>query len=365
MDTVLQPAGAGRRLKIVIESNIPYLQGVLEPYAEVLYRESEEITPAVVRDADALLVRTRTKCNADLLAGSSVSFVGTATIGLDHIDQKWCADNGIETTNAPGCNAPAVAQYVLATLAHLANRPISQYKIGIVGVGHVGRIVEQWARGLNMDVMLCDAPRQRAEGGDQWHTLDELAAACDVITMHTPLTRTGQDATYHLADSAFFGKLQRAPIFINAARGPVVDTAALIEAIDGHRVHMAVVDTWEGEPVISRRLLERAIIATPHIAGYSLEGKMRASRMVLDKLTAHFGLPRLPLALQAAGHTRTNGTEPLTEPHGYPAEVSLSELLRSYDPHTDDALLRSDPAAFEHLRNHYALRPEPRPSRND
>ncbi|MDO4319970.1 MAG: 4-phosphoerythronate dehydrogenase [Bacteroidales bacterium] len=331
-------------LKVIIEQNVPFM-GVLQPYAQVEFMPARLITPETVADADAIVVRTRTRCDAALLAGSKVKFVGTATIGTDHIDLDWCAANGITVANAPGCNAPAVAQYVFSSIIRLVNRQLRQHTIGIVGVGHVGRIVEQWARALEMPVMLCDPPRQRAEGGDQWSTLDDIARRADIITFHTPLTREGNHATWHLADADFFGRLRRGPIIINAARGPVTDTAAWIDAIDSGITGPAVVDCWEDEPRISLDLLERAAIGTPHIAGYSLQGKIRASQMVLTALCRQFGLPELRVAEPAPAPTARS--------------ITPSMAWRSYDPMADSEALRNAPAAFEQLRNSYNLRNEP------
>lgn len=333
-------------LNFVVEANIPFVRGLLEPFANVQYLAAGDINAEAVRHANGLLVRTRTRCNEALLAGSKCSFVGTATIGFDHIDRQWCAANGITAVNAPGCNAPAVAQYVFACLGNLINRPISQYTIGIVGVGHVGKIVEAWARSLDMRVMLCDPPRQRAEGGDQWCSLKDIAQHADIITFHTPLTREGDDMTYHIADDAFFASLRRAPIVINAARGPIVDNQALVRAIDTARVSAAVVDTWEGEPQISLPLLQRVKIATPHIAGYSADGKVSATTAVLQALCQHFGLPQVQLHPEAPA------------PKPVPTAVRLTNVLRSYNPMVDDANLRANPAAFEALRNNYNLRRE-------
>ncbi len=339
------------RLNIVIERNVPFIAGLLEPYANVSYLAAEEFTPEAVKNADALIVRTRTKCDAALLAKSRCRFVGTATIGMDHIDTKWCEANGITVINAPGCNAPAVAQYVFATIMQLANRPIGQYTLGIVGVGHVGSIVERWARSLDMKVLCCDPPRQRAEGGDKWSTLDEIAEKCDIITFHTPLNRDGDDATLHIADEKFFKKLRRRPILINSARGAIVDTPALVEALDQGLVHAAAIDCWEGEPAISGELLERAAIATPHIAGYSHDGKVRATQMILDALTTFFYLPRV----EAKAGT----------PKAVARTVSPLAIVESYNPLADTVALKSDPSSFESLRNNYRYRTELSDSRTD
>lgn len=327
-------------MKFVIEQNIPFIKGKLEPYGEVLYLANEEITPEAVRDADCLVVRTRTKCNSALLDGSKVSLVATATIGTDHIDLDYCLDHGIEVANAAGCNAPAVAQYVFASLLGLSNRPLSQYTIGIVGVGHVGKIVEQWARQLDMTVMLNDPPRQAAEGGAQWSSIEEIAEKADIITFHTPLDAT----TRHLADAEFFDSLRRSPILINAARGPVVDNPALVEALKAGQVHHAVIDCWEDEPEISPELLRAAAVATPHIAGYSYEGKVRGTRMSLDAISRHFGLPHIDMEQHV--------------PAGASPSVNPNAILRSYDPMVDTAELKTHPETFEAQRNHYNLRHE-------
>ena len=334
-----------RRLKFVIESKVPFVRGLLEPYATVEYLDPEQITPDAVADADGLIVRTRTRCDSELLAGSRCSFLATATIGTDHIDLPWCAAHGITVANAPGCNAPAVAQYVLGSVAAISPKPLGELCIGIVGVGHVGRIVEQWSRSLGMRVMLCDPPRSRAEGGTQWRTLDELAREADVVTFHTPLTTDGPDATMHIADAHFFSKLERRPIIINAARGPVVDTPALIDALDSGQAGAAAIDCWEGEPAIPAGLLERAAVATPHIAGYSREGKWRASRMAIDALTAHFSLPAVALKEAA--------------PAAVPCAVTAAAVAASYNPLlADTPALKLHPERFEALRNGYALREE-------
>ncbi len=327
-------------MRIIIEDCVPFVKGLLEPYAEVQYLPSSQITAEAMAKADALITRTRTRCDEALLHGSPCQFIATATIGTDHIDLPWCASRGIAVASAPGCNAPAVAQYVLASILRLTNRPVEQYTIGIVGVGHVGSIVERWCRALEMDVMLCDPPRQAAEGGDQWCSLADIAREADIITFHTPLT----DETRHMADAAFFASLRRHPMIINAARGAVVDTLALIAAIEDGQVHGSVIDCWEHEPEISRRLLELADIATPHIAGYSREGKIRASRMALDALTTHFELPRVEMAEKAAVEAATTVTAPA--------------VIRSYDPLADTARLKAHPEMFEQLRDTYELRRE-------
>lgn len=329
-------------MKTIIEANIPYIRGIIEPYSEVIYLESEDITPDVVRDADAVLVRTRTRCDESLLAGSRVSFVGTATIGLDHIDLPWCAAHGIEAVNAPGCNAPAVAQWVLAVVARMMTKAPADTTLGIVGVGHVGSIVENWAKAIGFNVVCCDPPRQRAEGGD-FISFESLISLSDIITLHTPLYRDGEDATFHLVNADTIRALRPNAILLNAARGAIFDTQSVLAALPSRPDVRLAIDCWEGEPSLNLDLLNRAEIATPHIAGYSLEGKQRATALVVHSLARHFNLP-ISIGYLDMG----TGTHP-----------SLQQIADSYDPLIDDAALRAEPTALERLRNRYPLRPEP------
>ncbi len=328
-------------MKILIERNIPFASGLFEPYAEVAYLSADEFTPDTVKDADALMVRTRTRCDSRLLDGSKVRFIATATIGTDHIDLPWCATAGIEVANAPGCNAPAVGQYVLSAISHLTGGNPAGCTLGIVGVGHVGRIVERWARQAGMRVLLNDPPRQAAEGGDGWSGLDKIASEADIITFHTPLDAT----TRHMVGEEFIGSLQKRPVIINAARGGIVDTPALVKALDRGTVSNAVIDCWEDEPQISPALLQRTVIATPHIAGYSYEGKVRATRMAVDAVCSYFGLPHISMEQNA--------------PEGAAPLMDIATIAASYDPIADTAALKASPADFERLRNHYDLRHEP------
>ncbi len=318
-------------MKIIVESHIPFIRGLLEPIATVSYLPPEEITPERVREADTLIVRTRTRCDAALLRGSRVSHVVTATIGTDHIDLNYCRSHGIRVDNAPGCNAPAVAQYVLATLGRIM--PPQGWTLGIVGVGHVGSIVDSWARANGIRTLLCDPPRAAAEGPDEFVSLEEIAREADAITFHTPL----DDSTRHMADARFFGSLQRHPVIVNAARGAVVDTPALIEALRSGAVSHAAIDCWEGEPYISAELLALAQVATPHVAGYSLQGKQRATAMAVSAIAPELA-PAIPPVAQAPG---------------------LDEILASYNPLTDTALLKANAEQFEQLRNTYNYRNEP------
>lgn len=329
--------------KIIVESHIPYIKGLIEPLAEVAYLEPQEFTPQSVADADALVIRTRTQCNAALLAGSKVQFIGTATIGTDHIDLDYCATHGIAVHNAPGCNAPAVAQYVHSTIGHwLLSKGMESAEgltLGIVGVGHVGSIVARWADQLGFKVLLNDPPRQQKEQPSQFVSLKTIAERSDFITIHTPLCSDGEFATHHLINSDFLEKANRCRLLINAARGPIADNLALREFAGD-----VAIDCWENEPAIDPILLAKAFVATPHIAGYSQEGKMRGTAMVIDALNKHFGWnisPTLPT-------TPADGCE----------NVDITKILESYDPLADTKLLKNGINRFESLRNHYALRHE-------
>lgn len=322
-------------MDVIVESHIPFIEGVLEQYGHrVTYLPPEMIDREAVKTADALVVRTRTKVNSALLSGSTVSHVVTATIGTDHIDAAYCAANSIAVDNAPGCNAPAVAQYVLASIAAIFGKDnLTGLTLGIVGVGHVGKIVARWAEANGLKLMLCDPPRALAECSDQFVSLDQIAAGADVVTFHTPL----DDTTRHICGSDFLSKLRNKPVIINAARGPVVDTEALIRALELGTVRAVVIDCWENEPDISPRLLRLAAIATPHIAGYSAEGKLRATAMSVKALDPRIDISMPPVA----------------------DEPSVGAIVESYDPVADTMALKRDPDAFELLRNSYCYRSEP------
>lgn len=334
-----------KKPRVVADRNIPFIDTLLGTEVELIRLAPEDITPGQMKDADALITRTRTRADAALLDGSCCSLVATATIGTDHIDFDYCRSHGIEVVSAPGCNAPAVAQYVWASiLALFPDAAPADVTVGVVGAGHVGGIVERWGRSMGYRMMVCDPPRADIEGPGGFVDLMAIAHECDVITFHTPHTRNGKYPTHHLADQAFFDSLSHRPVIINSARGPIVDTPALLDALDTGKVSGAVIDCWEGEPDISLELLEKAAVATPHIAGYSLAGKTRASIAVAKAVALHFGL-------------RYNA-EAIEEPSPAPIAVTPARVIASYNPAADTALLKADPATFERQRNQYPLRPE-------
>ena len=328
-------------MKIIIDEAIPYLRGVLEPYAETVYLPGRAIAPGDVHDADALVIRTRTRCDAALLDGSRVRFIATATIGFDHIDLDYCRERRIGVATAAGCNARGVLQWMGAVLSHLAvqggwNPP--EKSLGIVGAGHVGELVRQYAAAWGFRVVACDPPRAAREGGD-FISLAALVRQSDLVTFHTPLDAT----TFHMADTSLFSEMKPDALVINASRGEVVDGEALL-----HSGHPYVLDVWEHEPDIDRQLLAGALLATPHIAGYSAQGKANATAAAVQALARHFGLS----LTEWYPDVRPSAPRPITW-------EELSATIGShYDIAAESATLKKHPERFEELRNGYAYRQE-------
>ena len=348
-------------MKIVCDNKIPFLRGALEPYADVVYLPGKETTADVVRDADALITRTRTACNASLLEGSRVRVIATATIGFDHIDTAWCEANGIIWRNAPGCNSWSVKQYVTALLVTLArNRGLSLegMTLGVVGVGNVGSKVAEAASILGMNVLLNDPPKEREEGSESFVPLDEIIRRSDIITLHVPLEKTGPDATWHLFDEARLAQMRPSQILINSSRGPVVDNKALKAALKAGALKAACLDVWEGEPELDPELVDLLDITTPHIAGYSADGKANGTTAAVRVVASVLGLPLtdwtasgVPAAPQAA--------EFEIDASGKSMQDVLTEaVLHTYDITADSDALRADLGAFEKLRGDYPVRRE-------
>lgn len=345
-------------MKIVADDTIPFLKGIAEPVADVVYIPAKGFTPEIVKDADALIVRSIDKCTSDLLKGSRVRLITTATIGFDHIDIHYCESHGITWKNAPGCNAPSVAQYVMASLLRIALRrgeTLQGKTLGIIGVGHVGKEVEKLASLFGMTILRNDPPRADAEGPEAFVTLEELAARADIITCHVPFTREGAYPTWHLADQSFFNQVRRGCWFINSCRGAVHDTQALLEAHEKGIVAEMILDCWENEPQISRELLDRTSIATPHIAGFSADGKATATRMCLEEIQRFFGIhfDRLGEVVPPAP------AHPVINLDLFADHRIENAFLQTFDPLVVDRRLREDPSSFEWLRNHYDHPREP------
>ncbi len=348
-------------MKIVCDNKIPFLKGALEPYADVVYLPGSETTADVVRDADALITRTRTKCNEKLLKGSKVRIIATATIGYDHIDTRWCEQNGTAWTNAPGCNSWSVQQYIaslLVTMAAEMGFNCADRTLGIIGVGNVGSKVARIASVLGFKVLLNDPPRARKEGSDGFVSLDELIRDSDIITCHVPLQREGGDATYHLFDKERIASLRKDQILINSSRGEVVDNAALREALRSGSIKAASLDVWENEPDIDRELMDLLFTATPHIAGYSLDGKANGTWMSVQAVAKALDLPckdwrvkEIPLPAQPVGFQ--------LDASGKSFQQVLTEaILYTYRIREDDTKLRNEPTAFERQRADYPVRRE-------
>ena len=322
-------------MKIIIDSAIPYLGTTLEPYCEVVRIAGVKISRDDVRDADALIVRTRTKVDCKLLEGSSVQFVATATIGKDHIDEAYCQHQGIALHSAPGCNARGVLQWVAAALRHIVidnGRRPQDYTLGIVGVGNVGSLVSHYAKLWGFRVMECDPPRQAREGGE-FYSIEEVARNADIITLHTPLDAT----THHTINDRILATLRPEAVILNSSRGGVVDNAAV--SASSHRY---IFDVWEDEPLVSAEVLQRATLATPHIAGYTIQGKANATAMCVSALARHFKLP-------------IEGWYPeeisCTEPRDISWEEMCSTITHYIDLDALSATLKANPSEFEAMRN--------------
>lgn len=345
-------------MKILADAHIPYLQGVAEQFGEVTYLPGDQFTKEAIKDKDVLIVRTVTHFDEKILKGSAVRLICSATIGYDHIDTAYCDANGIAWRTAPGCNAKSVEQYVVASLMRMAEKhdfDLKDKTIGIVGVGNVGKEVARACKLLGMRVLLNDPPREEAENSDAFVDMITIKNESDFITFHTPLTKDGKHPTYHLADADFFQSLIKKPIIINSSRGAVVNNSTLKRALRNDIVSGAIIDTWENEPDIDRELLELVDIGTPHIAGYSADGKWNATKISLNNINEFFKLEKDTIELL-----------PIAEPESKVIDVSLyavkdqlsKAILKTYDPLQDSRLLKESPKKFYYFRSHYPLRRE-------
>lgn len=339
-------------MNIIADNTIPYLKGVIEPIADVTYLDSGQFTAEAIREADVLIVRSVDKCTREVLEGSRVKLITTATIGYDHIDTAYCEEAGIRWANAPGCNAESVAEYLLAALFVLSLRTGESLRgktIGIIGVGHVGKAVERLCRCVGMRILKNDPPRAEKEGGE-FVSLQTIAEKSDIITVHTPLTKTGRYPTYHLADQTFFQSLQKQPWLVNAARGAIFDTNALLEAKKRGKVGQLILDCWENEPNINRELLRLSAIATPHIAGFSADGKANATRMCLEEIGRFFNRSIDGLADVSPAAPRN----PVIDLNAYSSHRIEQAVFSSFNPEYIDSLLRANPEKFEWFRANYS-----------
>jgi len=353
-------------VKIVADKAIPFLQHFFSPLGEITAVDGHHITPQLVRDADVLLVRTVTRVDEDLLTGSSIRFVGSPTSGTDHLDLRWLEQAGVDWVAAPGCNARSVAEYVLSALLVLtesAGRGLDGMRAGIIGCGKAGSAVMGMLRAIGVECVLHDPPLQAASGGAEYQSLS-AALATDIVTLHVPLTRNGPHATAGLVDAKFLDSLKPDAILVNTARGEVVDEAALLGVLRTRSDLRAIIDVWANEPGVNAELLQEADIATPHIAGYSTDGRLRATAAIAGALRRVAGagaldipLPELPDPGVPEVHIAP-GMDPMSA-------VQLA-VLSSYDVRSDAIVLRrlaqGDAAAlargFSEARNAYPLRRE-------
>ncbi|MDL2309610.1 4-phosphoerythronate dehydrogenase PdxB [Parabacteroides sp. OttesenSCG-928-B22] len=339
-------------MKIVADNTIPFLQTIIDPLGDITYLPAGQFTREAIKEADALIVRSIDKCTREILEGSRVKLITTATIGFDHIDTTYCDEAGIVWKNAPGSNAESVAEYVLSSLmmhALQTGKPIQNQTIGIVGVGHVGSRVQRHCEALGMRVILCDPPRAEKEGDAGFVSLAEIAREADIITFHTPLEKGGAHPSWHLADRAFIESLQRKPTLINSSRGAVCDTSALLWGKKQGKIGALILDCWENEPHISLDLLQQTAIATPHIAGFSADGKANATRMCLEEIARFFRL-EMPFLDKVKPEAPA---QPVIDLDTFAKNRIENAIFTSFNPLVVDARLREMPDKFEWFRNHY------------
>lgn len=340
-------------MKLVADSAIPFLKGVFEPYATTVYKPGTEIRRDDLADADALIVRTRTRCDARLLEGTSVKIIAVSAIGTDNVDIPWCKEHGIFVQNAPGSNSGGVMNYVFSALYGAAARksiPLKGATLGLVGGGNVGSRVETMARHLGFKVLLNDPPREAAEGPGQFCSLDYLLANSDVVSLHLPLN----DRTRGIADAAFFDKMKLGAFFINTARGELVVEDALMAAIP--RLGPVIIDAWSHEPHVNQTLMSMVDIATPHIAGYSYQGKQRSTSAVVRAVARFFSISALYDFFPAAEVEELEAVK--LDLTGMTQGQRASLFQYNYPIFTDDFMFRMAPDSFEQLRADYRYRRE-------
>ena len=347
-------------INVVADDKIPFLKGVLEPYSNVRYLPGFLITNTEIRDADAIIIRTVTKCNDKLLEGTAVKFIASPSIGFDHVDTEYCRKYNITCTNAPGCNSSSVQQYIASALLHFAKHHsfrLSNKTLGIVGVGNVGEKVAGLATTLGMNVLLNDPPRERVEGKKDFVTPEQILTESDIISLHVPLTKKGIDKTYHMVDKQFLLKMNPGCYIINSSRGSVVNELDLMEVMKSGKPGGVILDVWENEPDLNLELLKLVDIGTPHIAGYSQEGKANGTAMSVQALSEFFNLG---LNTWYPENIPTpDNPEIRVECAGKSEEEILREIIHfTYPIRKDYENLRKFPQKFEDLRENYLVRRE-------
>lgn len=340
-------------MKIVVDKAIPFVTGVFEPYADVVYKNGEDISPEDMRDTDALVIRSRTKCNAALLDGSPVKVISTATIGTDNIDLEYCKSRGIFVQNASGCNAGGVVNYIFSALYGVASRKaikLDGYTFGIIGAGNVGRRVEDMAGLLGFNVLKNDPPREAEEGPEGFCSMDYLLEHSNIISFHVPLNGN----TKGMADREFFDRLRPGTIFINVARGEIVVDEALKAAVP--KLGPVIIDTWNNEPFVDKELINMVDIATPHIAGYSYQGKQNGTASAVRTVARFFGFDSLMNFFPASEVAELDPVK--LDIHGKSQGQIASLFQYNYPIFTDDFMFRVNPDDFARLRAEYRYRRE-------
>ena len=340
-------------MKIVVDESIPFVRGVFEPYTQVVYKDGSKIDREDLADAEALVIRTRTRCNPELLDGTAVKIIATTTTGMDNIDIPYCQSHGIFLKNADGCNSGGVMNYVFSALYGCAARksiPLTGSTFGIVGVGNSGQKVEKMARLLGFKVLLCDPVRAAEEGESQFCSLDYLLGNSDIVTLHLPLN----ERTRRMANADFFRKMRLGAFFINTSRGELVVEEDLIEAVP--KLGPVVIDTWNNEPYVNRELMNMVDIATPHVAGYSYQGKQISTMMAVRAVARFFGFSGL---YEFYPKTDVKELEAVKLDVSGMNQGQIASLIQyNYPIFTDDFMFRMNPSGFAELRANYQYRRE-------
>lgn len=347
-------------IRIIADAHIPFLTGKLESFAEISYLPGIEITAEKLNNVDALLIRTRTKINEALLKNTSVKMVASATIGLDHVDLKSCQNAGITVHNVPGCNAGSVAQYVISSILHYAvekNISLKGKTLGIIGVGNVGKKVAIFSKAIGLNLLLNDPPCEAIEGSANFVDLNYLLQHSDIISLHVPLNVSGKFATYNLVNESFAQLIKPNSLFINTSRGEVVKEEVLYELLKSGKISGAILDVWKNEPSLNTKLANLTLIATPHIAGYSINGKAAATQGIIEHTANFFGFNKQfiePIKLPTPIHEFIAISE---EEKTY-EQALYAYVSQSYNITADSLALKNDFSNFEKLRNNYPVRHE-------
>lgn len=358
---------------LVVDENIPFAREAFSHLGSVTVLPAHEMTPATLRNTQVLITRSNRQVNADLLTDTDVQFVGTATTGVDHVDQRYLAERRIGFAAALGCNANSVAEYVLTALlttAHQRGMSLNGKTIGLIGVGRIGSLVANKVRALGMEPVLNDPPLARETGHSHYRPITEALQA-DVVTLHVPLTGDGPDPTLHLIGEQELSRMAPSAVLINAARGEVVDTNALLQALTRRTIGGAVLDVWEGEPSIRWDLFSQALIGTPHVAGHSYDGKVNGTVMMYQACCRFWGIEPTWTPPTTLPSTTNLAPERPPQPEFHATDKELQTLAHDvttalYDLAGDHQRMKHvltlpetmRPRAFQRLRRDYPPRRE-------